>query len=122
MSVEKRDGEVVIVIEDIWTVGGSVIEAALPGLLSHEVVEYLVNEIEDVKDYPLLCGLHDLIGTQQTVKNYVGNTDWFGSEKIRKWFRRIHLSVIQILSEWPRLKFIVGGSLASIHKAFKTIA
>jgi len=60
-----------IVIEDVWDVPSSVIEDAFIGLISHETIEWLL-----VALFPKeLLLLHDLIGSRQIIKDYMGNAD-----------------------------------------------
>jgi hypothetical protein len=74
IGVDVEDGhlERAIAIEDKWTVEQSVIEDAMPGMVSHETVEYLGSTFLYPED---LFDLHSLLGTMQDVEDYVGNDD-----------------------------------------------
>jgi hypothetical protein len=63
--------ERVIAIEGYWTAKQSDIENAMPSLISHETIEFLIRltcpqEIFDI---------HDLIGKNQDVEDYMNNED-----------------------------------------------
>lgn len=67
------EGKNIIVIEDKWTVKQKTIEEAIEGLISHETIEWLLTKISEIKD-TIVC-LHDIVGSKQKVRDYVGNTD-----------------------------------------------
>jgi len=61
----------VIAVEGYWTVKQNIIEDAMPPLISHETIEFLIGQIcpQEILD------IHDLIGKNQKTKDYVNNED-----------------------------------------------
>jgi len=60
-----------VAIEDHWTVNQKTIERAMPNLISHETIEFLIHTLcpENVDD------VHDLIGKKQNIKDYARSSD-----------------------------------------------